>query len=157
MKIFRGKASFYRKGQGEFQFDLIPPSWEDNQEKDSRRLTSEGAILIEAARAIPDSEKSDWQNKIRFGLGMNDFGILLTGLKAGDRKVSLVHQHPGDGHTSSLRIEPGSPGTWKWVLNGKSVGSGEDSSVCVYLNDSQMATLMELVRFAIPRIIGWDR
>lgn len=155
MRVFSGKASFYRKGQGEIQLELIRPQWESMGE--DRKLSKEGAVLVQAAKAIPDSERSDWQNKVLFGLGVNDLGLILTGPKAGDRRVNLVHQHPLDGHTSSLRIEPGTPGSWKLLLNGRSAGNGENVQVCVYLNDSQMAVVMELAKFAIPRILGWDR
>ena len=149
---YTASASFYRKGQGEVQFSFKPPTWSEGT---NQRVERQGAIIVEAARSVPDSERSDWENKIMMGLGFNDFGAILTGLRTGG-KVDLFHKHPSTGHTSKFAVEPGQvQGTYKLTVSGRRAGDKENGYVNIFLNTADVASVVNLVEFAIPRVLGW--
>lgn len=154
---YSAPASFYRKGQGEFQFSYKGPTWTDG---DTRRVERQGVIIIEAAAAIKDTDRSDWDNKIRFGLGFNDFGQILANLRK-SKNVDLLHKHPSTGAVSKLAIEKGREDrsgqpTYKLHLRGQQVGSKQDGFVNVFISTADLTSIVTLIEWATPRVLGWD-
>jgi len=150
---FTSNASFYRRGQGEIQFSFKGPTWSEGG--DHQRVERNGCVFVEAAKAIPNSDKSDWDKKILIGLGFNDFGQILSGLRTG-AGVKLFHKHPSTGDTSKLEIEPGQQaGTFKVFISGKQA-DGESGFVNIFLSTADITSLVNLIEFATPRVLGWD-
>jgi len=144
--------SVYMKKQGQFQFSFAGPRWKVPEGKQFEVVDKEGAIFIEAAPTLDDGERCDWGNKIIMALGSADLGQILSGLKV-DNKVHLVHDH--NGKTSTFKIEPGNKGSFKLSIGQKE--GANNKFVSVYAKTHQIMSFVQLVEFAVPRVLGWDQ
>lgn len=145
--IYKGVSGKF----GCFQFKLAPAY--DNPNRPERM---EGGVFIEAAPAVA-ANKYDWEKKIIFALSPSDIGkVLNDGLRKGD--VSIFHD-PGAKSAKanvtkkSLKITKGTKGGYFWSLREETAGA--EKSVNIPVSDDEASVIAELLKAAIPKILGW--
>jgi len=137
----------------ELQISLQKPVEEEGQ--DGKAIRKAGAIFLEIAKSLGDgSDKMDWQNKTTMKIGLMDIATIVQDVRSGG-KVNLIHkiEKEGKDQYTSLTIEPGENGSFKWMIVKKLDGSNKIDTV--YLNSKEMYLAFNLLEAAVPIINGW--
>lgn len=137
----------FHKKKAQLQIDLKRP-----EEDDNGRLKP-GCLFLALAKAKEDgSDRMDWDNKINIKLDPVDISKIVTGVRAG-QVVKLFHKVESRNSTTTLNVEAGSPGSFKWFISKK---VGEDSKFGnIYLDSGDMYHLFTMFEAALPVISGW--
>lgn len=144
MQIRSGTYAIY-KGKGALQVSLIPPTYTIRQirNEETAFISKNGSVLFEVAPGVGKKEW-DWEKKITFALGLPDIGTILA-----SDEVSLLHDN--NGTIKKLYLKPGNiQGTYMLTL-----AIGKDT-VTVPLSEAEMVVLAELLKAAIPTLVGWN-
>jgi hypothetical protein len=144
-------VEFYKK-RNTLQVKLKKPVADDAGKIADR---GEGCLFFEVANAIPgDADgRIDWNTKIVMKIGMNDIAKLLAFKAQEGEECKLFHKTAAGSSTLSLKLGT-NPGTYSFNI-GKVVGD-QKSYVNVYLSAEDMTVLRELLRAALPTILGWN-
>ncbi len=114
--------SFYRT-KSALQIKIIYPKITEKG-----YIEKEGAVLFEFAKG--ENNKYDWKNKLSFGLGINDFPIILTALEGikvkntlpkndkQEEKIDIIHKYNDNTKTLVLKKAPQS-GYFLTLFQGK--------------------------------------
>jgi hypothetical protein len=94
----------------------------------------------------------DWDNKINMKLDPVDVSKIVTGVRSG-QPVKLFHKSESAGSTTTLNVEAGNPGSYKFNIF-KKVGDTSNSGT-VYLDNSDMFYLFTMFEASLPVIAGW--
>ena len=140
------------KKQAELQLSLSRPK---DTEVDGKTVSEAGCLFLEIAKPLGEgTNKMDWENKLTMKLGVTDLGKILTECRAND-KVSLIHKTEKDGvvRMTSLNVDPGENGTYKWLVV-KTEGTAKKMQ-SVYFDSTEMFITFKLLEAAIPVILGW--
>jgi len=125
-------------------------------EEDGRKITKSGCVFLEIAKAKNDgTDRMDWENKIIMKLSTKDIADLVMGVR-GSGNVNIFHKvdkPDGTSPSSTLKVEPGTEGTFKWFV-GKTVGNDKKFAT-IYLDQKDMYLTFQMLEAAIPVIHGW--
>ena len=103
-------------------------------------------------------EKYNWAGALRLCLTAGELGELLTGLDGAE--VSIIHD-PGAGTQAkgavvkAMKVRRGDDGRMMVSMGSKANGGPWASAGTVGLSPSELATVRELIRAAIPVLLGW--
>lgn len=130
------------------QFATWAPKYDTNG-----YLEKEGALAIEVAKSSTTDKDGnpvyDWQNKIKFAIGIADIALLLD-----NPEKKLVHDYQGA--IKTLAFVPGTgnyEGTWMMHLNET---AGENKrAVAVPLSGGEFAIIGILLKTSVTRALGW--
>ena len=158
---YSAKFSICKGKMGGFQASPIPPTWNDgktSEGKPTRKVTKEGAILIELAPFLKEEDGNkyyDWANKkVSFGLGLPDIASIIG---SGGAETKLVHVNEKTSETKTLIITPGKgdyEGTFMMSLNVSREG-GEKTSSRIAFSSGEWAVFLVLLRSQVPALLGW--
>eukprot|EP00472_Partenskyella_glossopodia_P002337 CAMPEP_0197530716 /NCGR_PEP_ID=MMETSP1318-20131121/32712_1 /TAXON_ID=552666 /ORGANISM="Partenskyella glossopodia, Strain RCC365" /LENGTH=357 /DNA_ID=CAMNT_0043086657 /DNA_START=345 /DNA_END=1418 /DNA_ORIENTATION=+ len=154
------------KGKGAVNAVVKPPVWEGSlgDSGGSMRLEKEGALLLEFANSV-SQRVYDWQTKSTFKISVVEMGSILA-MKEGE--ILEFFHDPNKGKSFStqdkvskiLRIQPASSsGSSRDIFLSLDTrqSSGSNSRVSIPLTPGEFAVLKEVIRFTIPRALGFDR
>lgn len=147
MTIKYPQALKFHKKTAQLQVDLVKPKEDENG-----RIKS-GCLFMALAKAKADNpDRMDWDNKINIKLDPVDIAKIVTGVKAG-QPVKLFHKSEAAGSTTTLNVEAGNPGSYKFFIS-KQVGENKNLGN-IYLDNSDMYILFTMFEAALPVISGW--
>lgn len=139
------------KKTAQLQLDLKPAK-EVLDSASGKTRVEEGCVFFSLAKALDDqSGKMDWNNKILMKIDHNDIAKIIMGVRSG-KNVDIFHK-TADDRSTTLKIEAGQPGTYKFVM-GKKDGS-QSGMATVYLNTEDLFVIFNLLEAAIPLTLGW--
>jgi len=136
---------------GCFQFKLSPAY--DNPNRADRM---EGGVFIEAAPSMGPN-KYDWGKKIIFALSVSDIGkVLNDGFRGGS--LSLYHDPGAKSNKAnitkkSLKVTKGQKSGF--FLSLREETAGNEKTVQIPVSTDEATILVELLKTAIPRVLGW--
>lgn len=137
----------FHKKSAQVQFDLVRPK------EDESGRTKAGCLFMALAKAKQDgSDRMDWDNKINIKLDPVDISKIVTGVRSG-QPVKLFHKSEAANSTTTLNVEAGNPGSFKWFIS-KKVGENQNSGN-IYLDQGDMFHLFTMFEAALPVISGW--
>lgn len=137
----------FHKKTAQLQVDLVKP-----KEDDGGRIKS-GCLFLALAKAKGDgTEQMDWANKINIKLDPIDISKIVTGVRSGT-PVKLFHKSEKAGSVTTLNVEAGNPGSFKWFIS-KSVGDQKNMGN-IYLDSGDMYHMFTMFEAALPVISGW--
>ena len=116
-----------------------------------------GRLFLSMAAGVA-REKYDWAGALKLCLIPRELGELLTGLDG--TEVSIVHD-PGAGTRAkgavvkALKVKRGDDGRTMVSMGSKANGGPWASAGTVGLSPGELATVRELLRAAIPVLLGW--
>jgi len=146
-------ASIYKKKQGEIQFGFRTPVYDEKG-----FIKQKGGIMVEAAKSIPDSEKSDWDNKVVLMLAPKDLAEILGKVRKNkpDDKGVLAHLfHEYNDEKKTFTVSQGQNDTWRVQVTGPGKTSKEQVCVGVFFTVGEMTLFMTLAEAAISLGLGW--
>lgn len=137
----------FHKKTAQLQVDLVRPKEDDNG-----RIKS-GCLFLSLAKALDDnSGRMDWDNKINMKLDPVDISKIVTGVRSG-QPVKLFHKSDSAGSVTTLNVEAGNPGSFKWFIS-KAVGDDKKLGN-IYLDSGDMFHLFTMFEASLPVISGW--
>lgn len=143
-RIFPEPVKFHKKSS-QLQIHLKKPFTTQADE------IVRGCLFFEIARAIPDSDKMDWANKINMKIGVTDIGKIIAGLKARE-EIKIFHENSAG--SSTLNISEGQPGTYSFMFSRKAGESINRASI--YLNKEDMNVFLLLLTNGLLPMLGWQ-
>ena len=144
MTIYPESVKFHKKA-AQMQVHLKKPSFKDGE-------SVRGAMFFEIAKAIDNSDKMDWDNKITMKIGVADIGKILAGLKSG-QDIKIYHQNSQG--SSALNIVGGQqPGTYAFQYSKKV--ADDLKNAMIYLNAEDMNVFMLLIQAGMTSMLGWS-
>ena len=109
----------FHKKSAQLQVDLKRP------EEDEGGRTKPGCLFLALAKAKEDgSDRMDWDNKINIKLDPVDIAKIVTGVRSG-QAVKLYHKVEARQSATTLTVEAGNPGSYKWFIS-KKVGENQN-------------------------------
>jgi hypothetical protein len=133
------------------EISLKMPGEKNNGRKKEQ---TQGAVFFSMARALnPDGSKMDWENQVTMKLGLSDIARIVTAIRTNNLPADIVHNNKQN-RITSLKIEPGSPGTYKFMLN-KKEGNTNDTRF-TFLNMEDIYLMLTLLDASVPRIMAWN-
>ena len=116
-----------------------------------------GRLFASLAAGVA-GEKYDWSGALRLCLTAGELGGLLVGLDGAE--VSIIHD-PGAGTRAkgavvkALKVKRGDDGRTMVSMGSKPAGGPWASAGTIGLSPAELATVRELLRAAIPVLLGW--
>ncbi|GAX74163.1 hypothetical protein CEUSTIGMA_g1612.t1 [Chlamydomonas eustigma] len=158
------------KGKGAVQLSFIPPTWREVNGPRSAAdcvVDREGALFMEFANINPNAPQQagygsrtyNWEQKIVFAMKPAELGNFLEE-KLYSKGFDLYHD-PEIGTVNagatkkSFSVKPNPDSSYMFTIN-QTEKSGNRISVTVPISQSEMAVIMNLVSFAVPRLLGMD-
>lgn len=146
-KLYKGISGKW----GALQLDLIP------LERSQRNL---GTVMITFANPKPD-RTYDWENKVIMALNTSDIASILEFLEnAEPNQVIDIYHDPKAGTADkgqqgkTLKIARGRTDGW-FVGVTHRFGSEVEQEIKLPVKHGEMILIKELLKYAIPRILGW--
>jgi hypothetical protein len=156
-------ADFFLPTGGQFQFSVSSPTWrEPEQIKPGNRVSfpqRSGAVFVEAAPPIPNSDKLDWaERKIIFALNDTDVSQILDWLSfTGTDKLRIVHApkdlNPSE-NSKTLVFEQKNDVLLELV---ERKNGAVKSKVFTYLKTHDLTRLSLFLRSAFPVMMGINK
>jgi hypothetical protein len=160
-------VNFFMPNRGQLQFTIAAPRYREVERKNPkdagvRWADKMGAVFVEAAPALPNSDKLDWDNKkMIFAMSDKDIGQVLWGFAAKKEDIRLVHAPDENAkqNNKTFRIRKGDDfrGEPQWILSLTEKKNGESNEVSVFIKGPDMMRLKSLLEGAIPYILGAHR
>ena len=140
------------KKSSQLQLDLFKPSYEAGDQNKKPKI-NKGAVMLSMALPLNDgTDRMDWKNKVTMSLSVKDIADIISGVRSREN-VKLYHNFEATNSVTTLNVELGNPGTYKWFMT-KTV-NGDKRMASIYLNKSEMFQAFTLLEAAIPLILGW--
>lgn len=105
-------------------------------------------MFINASKFSDKLGKLDWDNRITASLSHSDCAALLKGLLY-KKNVDLFHKfgNSNSATTIKLNFDKGNP-LLSITKNG--------DNIFIVINEDEYVILIELLKYAIPRLVGWE-
>ena len=140
----------FHKKTAQLQVDLKPAK--EVQIDGGRLKVEEGCLFFSLAKALDDnSGKMDWNNKILMKIEHNDIAKIVVGVRSG-KPVDIFHKS-SETKSTTLKLEPGNPGTYKLAMGIKDVQ--RQAMYNIYLSSEDMFVLFNLMESSVPLTLGW--
>lgn len=159
--------NFFQPKGGQLQFSVAGPTYKDPEKSFDGKPAfcwpqKMGAVFIEGAPPIPNSERLDWANKkIVFALGDKDIGEIIWGLTIKQPEIKLIHSmdetNRKNSKTFRINREADWNGTPQWSLSLEESKDGERNKVSMFIKGPDLMRLKLLLEHSIPYIIGAHR
>ena len=157
-----GELDLFRKKTGSLILAYVPPSYSKPNENDAEFIKREGVVML---RFVPtkanDENARDWDASHYFALSGTDAGKVLHVI---DRRLPL---ETVKGYNSYLKLTHDNEGKYSNLSFYSKENSQDDSLSLGFtsgsfkfnmtLNAGEVAQVAELLKFAIPRMLGWDQ